>query len=168
MFYAVLDDGSYNVYVEAGADNPSTVSGRPWSDDDVSRGFEFAMKVSDEEPRLDEWFFVWGIMRTPLIDALKNAGAETLQSAPAVVRRSDNGETVADYMAVNIAGQVAMAPAASGNWGMHGMNFDPSTVHGMKLFSLNGFLTVCDEEVAAVLKERGVEGITIKALDRVE
>jgi hypothetical protein len=168
VFYAVLDDGSYNVYVEAAADNPTTIAGRAWTDADASRGFEFSMKVSEDEPRLDEWFFVWGIMRAPLVDALKNAGVETLQSAPAVVRRSDNGETVPQYMAVAISGQVAMAAAVSGNLGIHGMNFDPSTVNGMKLFSLSGFLTICDEDVAAILRERGVEGITLKPLQPVD
>lgn len=65
MFHAVLDDGSYNVYVEKLQGQPSMIGGRSYADEDLPNPFRFKMNVNDGvTPRLDEWFIGTSLMKS--------------------------------------------------------------------------------------------------------
>ena len=111
--------------------------------------FRFEMRVrknpdgSTQEPQLQTYFDADELMHKDLVEALKEAGVDNLQTFPAELIRPDTNEVNTDYVVVNIVGLVACAavdkseslPFADGLY-IHDLVIDPAKACGQLMFIL--------------------------------
>lgn len=180
MYFRVSSDPARaNVFVrEASHEFISLTDGRLLPPD-TPIPFEFTMEVDRDaaggrmEPRMDAYFSNVSLMHRSLVDTLVSAGADNLQTFPAIVVDPEVGEHHVDYSVVNVIGLVSCAnmedsqaePLADLHF-FHDLVIDPRRAGGRLVFRLaeSTIDLIVHEQVARALQQRAFPGLVLEPL----
>src|SRR5437016_13393522 len=115
MYYSLSTDGAENVYMEKETRLNAHIGlgmGQLWDieKDGIKLPYRFTMSVDEgETPNLYGWYPGSHLMQERLVQVLRSAGADNLQTFPAEILREGTNERVSGYVVVNIVGRVSCA-----------------------------------------------------------
>jgi hypothetical protein len=152
------------------------LGGRVVDESRIELPWPFTLYPDPDEPlELSDYYKGKNLMSVRLVDALRAAGVDNLQTFPAVVRNDDSGELIHDFLVVNVIGLVSAAdtaasvtsPLADGRF-FHQLVLDDGRVVGMRMFRLaeSRIDLIVDEHVANSIREGGFRDIELEPLNK--
>jgi hypothetical protein len=139
--------------------------------DQFDPDFEGEPEQGTPEPRVYAYYRNVSLMHHSMVDALRGAGVDNIQSFPAVITLHDPPTEFRDHMVVNVIGVVSCANlSASESEPLGELNYflnlviDPARTKGLRLFRLAEYPPeiLVDEQVASVLRKGQFEGLTLE------
>jgi len=179
MYYRLSTDGMDTVYTgkEPGCNSHVGLAmGRAWdvAKDEIDLPYRFEMSVAEgQTPKLYGWYPGSDLMQQRLVDVLRSAGVDNLQTFPAVIKREDNGEDVPGYVVVNIVGRISCAVLGQSDtspladvYYFNDLTIDPRRTQGMLMFRLDEspMVVLVHEKVAKAIEAAGFLGVTLEAV----
>jgi hypothetical protein len=128
----------------------------------------------DEELELGDFYPDVGLMSKRLVAALQEAGVDNLQTFPAVLNNSRNGETIDDFLAVNVVGLVAAADLGASSTSQvadvkyfHKLVIDPKRATDLLMFRLaeSRMDVIVEERVARAVGSGDFPTVVVEPLD---
>jgi hypothetical protein len=151
--------------------------GRLWDieKDRIQIPYRYTMSVvAGQEPRFYGWYPGSDLMQTRLVETLRSAGVDNLQTFPAEIRHKITNEEVPGYFAVNIIGRVSCAnlgqskaePLIGDEKYIEKLVIDPAKARGALMFRLHesSMIVLVHEQVAQAIKEGGFLGLTLEPI----
>jgi len=145
--------------------------------DQFDPDFEGDPDATQAGPLVFAYYRNVSLMRRDMVDALRAAGADNLQSFPAVIALKNGSDEFHDHLVVNIIGTVSCANLAASetqplgelHYFLH-LAIDPKLTHGLRLFRLAEYPPeiLVDERVADVLRSAGLTGLVLDPVAEVE
>lgn len=178
MYYRIHTDGADNVYMEKEDGLNSHIElamGQLWDvkKDEIDLPYRFTMSVdAGKEPRLYGWYPGSDLMQKRLVDVLRSAGVDNLQTFPTEIRHEGTNEEVLGYVAVNIVGRVSCIdlesseaePFVGEELYIKKLVIDPAKARGALMFRLHesSMIVLVHEKVAQAIKAGGFLGLTLE------
>jgi hypothetical protein len=180
MYYRLSSDlAGANVFVRETSHEFTSLTDGVVLPADTPVPFEFEMEVDRDaagaraEPRMDAFFPNVSLMHRSLVEAMAAAGADNLQTFPAVVLDGESGRRYEDYVVANVVGLVSCAdmeasesePLADLHF-FHDLVIDPRRAAGRAVFRLaeSTIDVIVQERVAAALDRRAFTGLVLEPL----
>jgi len=148
--------------------------GRLWSveKDEIELPYRYTMSVVEGEvPRFYGWYPGSDLMQERLVDVLRSAGVNNLQTFPVEIIREGTDEKVPGYVVVNIVGRVSCAdiglsktePLADVYY-FHNLVIDPKRTSGLLVYRVNEspMIVLVHENVAKAIEEGNFLGLTLE------
>ena len=180
MYYRLDRDAvSGNVYIErAFTQWASFITGQPLTDG-LPLPVPFRLDVDLDEdgrpmaPRLDAYFPEESLMHKSLVEVIRGAGVDNIQTFPAVLTDSRSGQRTSDYLVINVVGLVSCAnlerseaePLADVYY-FHELVIDPGRVGALLMFRLaeSQMETIVHERVAEAIRHGQFTGVVLEPL----
>lgn len=177
MYYHLNTDGNDTVYMskEPGLNaHIGLAMGRAWDvvKDEIDLPYRFEMSVAEgQTPQLYGWYPGSNLMQQRLVDVLRSAGVDNLQTFPVEIRQKDTGEEVPGYTVVNIVGRVSCAVLDKSDatpladvYHFDKLTIDPNKTQGKLMFRLDEspMIVLVHEKVAEAIKNGGFLGVTLE------
>jgi len=180
MYYLLdVDRILMNVYVKKDShDFVMMIDGSPLADD-IEVPFHFRMEADEdengelEEPCMYAYFPNVRLMQKKLVETLRSAGVDNIQTFPAVITHPETNNTYDDYLAVNIIGMVSCANVEASTtspladvYYFHNLVIDPQKVKDLLIFRLaeSQINVIIHEKVAREIEKGDFEGIVLEPL----
>jgi hypothetical protein len=180
MYYILDTDGLDNIYMQKETGLNSHIGlamGKLWDvqKDEIDLPYRYTMSVdAEEEPRFYGWYPGSSLMQERLVETLRSAGVDNLQTFPAEIRHEDTNEVVQGYVAVNIIGRVSCAnlsqskaePLIGESKYIEKLVIDPAKARGALMFRLHesSMIVLVHEQVVQVIKAGGFLGLTLEPI----
>jgi hypothetical protein len=141
--------------------------------DQFDPDFEGEPEEGTPQPRVYAYYRNVSLMHRSMVDALRAAGVDNIQSFPAIITLNDPPTEFRDHMVVNVIGTVSCANLnASESEPLGELNYflklviDPARTNGLRLFRLAEYPPeiLVDEQVASVLQKGQFEGLALEAV----
>lgn len=182
MYYSLDTDGLDNVYMEKEVGQNGHINlgmGRMWdvTENAINLPYRFTMVPTTAvregaAPRLYGWYPGSHVMQQRMVDVLRGAGVDNVQTFPAEVRRQDTNEEVPGYVVENIVGRVACARMKESTkdhlighaYVFHNLIIDPKNIGDLLMFRLHQspMVVLVHEKVARAIEAANFLGLTLE------
>jgi hypothetical protein len=178
-FRLTTDSVDENVYLEREGDEViSLITGAPLADD-TPVPFRFTMEVDTDEdgepqdPIMYSYIEADSLMETRLVETLRAAGVDNIQTFPAVITNPETDEEIESYVAANIVGLVSCANLEQSEtepladlYYFHDLVLDPKKTGDLLMFRLAESLmdVIVHESVARAIEAGRFTGVVLEPL----
>jgi len=184
MYYSLDTDGLDNVYMEKEVGQNGHINlgmGRMWdvAENAINLPYRFTMVPSTAvregaAPSLYGWYPGSHLMQQRLVDVLRGAGVDNLQTFASEVRRQDTNEAVPGYVVENIVGRVACARMKESTkeqlighaYVFQNLIIDPKQIGDLLIFRLHQspMVVLVHERIARAIEAGNFLGLTLEAV----
>jgi hypothetical protein len=177
MYYSLSTDGRDNLYMRKQRGLNSHIElamGQRWDvvKDEIDLPYSYTMSVVEgQAPRFYAWYPGSDLMQERLVEVLRAAGVDNLDTFPTQIVNAATDEIIPGYLTVNIVGRVACAnmakshsePLADSNY-FHDLVIDPARARGLLMFRVDEspMIVLVHERVAAAIEAGGFTGLTLQ------